>query len=167
MHGGAIVSEYLPYDSYNRSRFVERNRIQAGLSDVVVPVQGEERSGTSHTIRFAIDFHRPLLGVTLRDISERPEDGVLRLLKARGDPVFRLEDPQEFTTTVATLLRLEAEQVNTPGGHFSTVVREFERILDAYQVSPDDVETLHRLLQDIWVKKRRRDADPTRDSRPR
>ncbi len=51
--GGAIVSEYLPHDSYSAANFVHRNRLQAGLARVVIPVEWQEKGGTAHTVRFA------------------------------------------------------------------------------------------------------------------
>lgn len=36
---GALVTEYLPYESYQKARFVQRNRIQAALSHAVIPVE--------------------------------------------------------------------------------------------------------------------------------
>jgi DNA processing protein len=38
--GGAIITEYLPNESYGRSHFVQRNRIQAGVASAVCPVEG-------------------------------------------------------------------------------------------------------------------------------
>lgn len=38
-HGGAIVSEYLPNQSYSAENFVRRNRLQAGLAKVIIPVE--------------------------------------------------------------------------------------------------------------------------------
>jgi len=63
--GGAVVSEYLPDDSYRKSLFVERNRLQAALADLVIPVEAKSTSGTAHTVRFAKDFTRSLVGIDL------------------------------------------------------------------------------------------------------
>ncbi|WP_199913575.1 DNA-processing protein DprA [Ruegeria sp. Alg231-54] len=63
--GGAVVSEYLPSESYSKSSFVQRNRLQAALGKVLVPVEWAPRSGTAHTVRFARDLRRPIAGLTL------------------------------------------------------------------------------------------------------
>lgn len=59
-HGGTIVSEYLLKQSYSAANFIRRNRIQAGLSSVVIPVEWKVKSGTAHTVSFAKEFNRLL-----------------------------------------------------------------------------------------------------------
>ena len=56
--GGCIVTEYMPEDPPERARFVLRNRVQAGLAEVVVPVDWQLRSGTAHTVKFALEAKR-------------------------------------------------------------------------------------------------------------
>ena len=62
MAGGAVVTEYLPADIYRKEQFVARNRLQAALADVVIPVEGGVTGGTAHTVRFAKELSRPLIG---------------------------------------------------------------------------------------------------------
>jgi DNA processing protein len=57
---GCLVSEYPPLTKTNRSSFVERDRIQAGLSDLVVVVETDIKGGTMHTVQFALDENRLL-----------------------------------------------------------------------------------------------------------
>lgn len=61
--GGAVATEYLPGEHYQKKYFVERNRLQAGLADIVIPVEANPRGGTAHTIRFARSFGRPVIGI--------------------------------------------------------------------------------------------------------
>lgn len=65
--GGAVVTEYLPRDSYSGENFVRRNRLQAALGRVLVPVEWAARSGTAHTVRFAATLKRPIAGLRLPD----------------------------------------------------------------------------------------------------
>jgi DNA processing protein len=58
--GGAIVTEYLIHDTYSGENFVRRNRLQAALSSVVIPIEWAAKSGTAHTVRFAITLQRPV-----------------------------------------------------------------------------------------------------------
>jgi DNA processing protein len=64
--GGAIVSEYLPSVTYSADNFIQRNRIQAALSRVLLPVEWHLRSGTAHTVRFAVDLKRTLACVRMQ-----------------------------------------------------------------------------------------------------
>lgn len=88
--GGAILTEYFPNAMYSKQSFVQRNRIQAGLSNVVLPVESQRRSGTAHTVRFAEEFGRVLFGVwnTRYPAHERSE--MLLQLIAKGYPCFDL-----------------------------------------------------------------------------
>jgi DNA processing protein len=73
--GGTIVSEYLPHQSYSAENFVRRNRIQAALSDVLIPVEWRLKSGTAHTVRYAKSYGKRVVAVSLpycnQDTSER------------------------------------------------------------------------------------------------
>ena len=89
--GGAVVSEYLPNDNYARDRFVARNRIQAALSKVVVVVEGQSKSGTAHTVRFALQLTRRLMGARLGPPSGSPQQELLQDLAAAEHPVFDLD----------------------------------------------------------------------------
>jgi DNA protecting protein DprA len=60
-NGGAIVSEYLIGQSYSAYNFVRRNRIQAGLAQITVPIEWKIKSGTAHTVNFTKDFGRFLV----------------------------------------------------------------------------------------------------------
>jgi DNA processing protein len=51
--GGALVSEMPLGQRTHRSAFVQRDRIQSGMSVAVVPVQTDTEGGTMHTVRFA------------------------------------------------------------------------------------------------------------------
>jgi DNA processing protein len=65
--GGAIVTEYLPYETYSAENFVRRNRLQAALAHVLIPIEWASRSGTAHTVRYAATLRRPIAGLRLPD----------------------------------------------------------------------------------------------------
>lgn len=50
---GCIISEYPPGKKVSPSFFVDRDRIQAGLSDAVVVVETDIKGGTMHTVGYA------------------------------------------------------------------------------------------------------------------
>lgn len=60
-NGGAIVTEYLIHQSYSANNFVRRNRIQASLAQITVPVEWKIKSGTAHTVNFTKDYGRFLM----------------------------------------------------------------------------------------------------------
>jgi len=59
--GGALISEYLPGTRPHPTFFVERDRLQAALSQAVIVIETGLSGGTMHTVRFA-----RALGVPLR-----------------------------------------------------------------------------------------------------
>jgi|SRR5581483_11469014 len=91
--GGAIVTEYLLSDTYSRRSFIERNRIQAALAGVVIPVQGARQSGTARTIGYARELSRPLAGVWVGKPISSSENEILDVLASLAAPVFDLSNP--------------------------------------------------------------------------
>lgn len=61
--GGSIVTEYLPQQSYSAENFIRRNRLQAALCDLLIPVEWSTKSGTAHTVRFAAKYGKGILNV--------------------------------------------------------------------------------------------------------
>lgn len=51
--GGCLLSEYQPGTPARRSSFVERDRLQSGLSSTVIIVETDIQGGTMHTVSFA------------------------------------------------------------------------------------------------------------------
>jgi DNA processing protein len=90
-NAGAIITEYFPKEHYSKQKFVQRNRIQAALSSVTIPVEAAIPSGTFHTIRFAKQYDRTVLGVKWAGSEDSP---LLQFLKENGQPVVEvpLED---------------------------------------------------------------------------
>ena len=58
--GGALISEYPPGEPAQRHYFVERDRIQAGLSDAVLVIESDIDGGAMHTVRFAREARVPV-----------------------------------------------------------------------------------------------------------
>jgi len=63
--GGAVITEYLPNDTYSAENFVRRNRLQAALGRILIPVEWKSKSGTAHTVRFAQRLRRPIANIQI------------------------------------------------------------------------------------------------------
>jgi DNA processing protein len=61
--GGALISEFEPMFKATAWSFPKRNRIMAGLSDAILVIEAELRSGTLITARLAADYNRDVLAV--------------------------------------------------------------------------------------------------------
>lgn len=62
--GGAVVSEYPPgYVGRAKGTFLARNRLIAGLSEVLCVAEARTHSGTLNTVAHAVRYARPVLAV--------------------------------------------------------------------------------------------------------
>lgn len=58
--GGCILSEYPIGTKIEKYRYIERDRLQSGISQGVFVVEAEEGSGTMHTVDFALRQYKRL-----------------------------------------------------------------------------------------------------------
>lgn len=65
--GGCLVSESMFGINRGKRSFVQRNRIQSALSDIVIPVEMGTNSGTMHTINFAKRYDKQVLVHKMKD----------------------------------------------------------------------------------------------------
>jgi DNA processing protein len=61
--GGALISEFEPDFKATNWSFPQRNRIMAGLSDAVLIIEAEIKSGTLITSRLATEYNRDVFAV--------------------------------------------------------------------------------------------------------
>jgi len=69
--GGTLVSEYPPGTQAHKGSFIERDRIQAGLSAAVLVVESGLEGGTLHTAAAASEAGIPLYAFFPRDSMDR------------------------------------------------------------------------------------------------
>ena len=98
--GGLLVSEYSPETPPRPFRFVERNRVIASLSRAVIIMEAEQRSGTMHTARFALE-QRKALACYVPD-SGPVSSGCRLLLENHGaTPLRNVADIVSFLETLS------------------------------------------------------------------
>jgi DNA processing protein len=88
---GAILTEYLPGTPPRRHHFPERNRILAGLAQVVVVVEAAARSGALITARLALEEGREVMAVPGNIFSEQSV-GPNTLLRVGARPLLTPRD---------------------------------------------------------------------------
>lgn len=59
--GGCLISETIFNINRGKRSFVQRNRIQSAISDIVIPIEMGTNSGTMHTITFAKRYNKKVL----------------------------------------------------------------------------------------------------------
>ncbi|MGL5718081.1 MAG: DNA-processing protein DprA [Paraclostridium sp.] len=57
---GVLISEYPVGTKPDKFRFIERNRIVAGISKSVIVFETKDKSGTMHTVNYAISQNKPI-----------------------------------------------------------------------------------------------------------
>lgn len=96
-NGGCILSEYPPGTPIKKYQYVERDYLQSGISQGVLMIEAQEKSGTMHTVEFAIRQYRRLAcyyagilkGATGNQYVEKL--GKAEILKVREDVQLFLE----------------------------------------------------------------------------
>lgn len=111
--GGAIVTEYLPRETFAARNFVWRDRLQSGLSACTVPIEWSSGSGTAHTVRFASEQQRQVVGMLHESwaAADHPE---IADLQRRGMPVLMM--PRDLEVLADTCLRAEPGAQTEPKG---------------------------------------------------
>lgn len=89
--GGAVISEYPPGSAVFKTSFFARNRIVSGLSDGVLVTEAAARSGTMHTVNFALDQGKPIMAVP-GNITSPMSEGTNTLIKTGATPVTDISD---------------------------------------------------------------------------
>lgn len=89
--GGCLLSEFPPEFIATQWSFIKRNRIMAGLSDAVLLIEAEEKSGTLTTARLAADYNRDVL-VIPGNITSPTSRGTNELLFHGAMPVTKSSD---------------------------------------------------------------------------
>jgi DNA processing protein len=101
---GCVLSEFPPGTRPDAWRFPTRNRVIAGLSDVVLVVEASERGGALITARIALDYGVPVYAVP-GDIDRPTSAGTNRLIRDGAFPIFGSEDLSTVLSLVTPLIR--------------------------------------------------------------
>lgn len=95
--GGTVCSEYPPgYQGKQKGTFLARNRLIAGLSEVLCVAEARIRSGTLNTVSHAESLGRPVLAVP-GSIYSALSEGTNELLRThRAEPLCKAADALEI-----------------------------------------------------------------------
>lgn len=88
---GLLISEWPPGTVPERFRFPQRNRIIAGLAELVVVVESRERGGSMSTVNAAIDRGVEVMAVP-GSVASRASRGTNELLRDGAAPVLSSSD---------------------------------------------------------------------------
>jgi DNA processing protein len=100
---GCVLSEFPPGTRPDGWRFPTRNRVIAGLSDVVLVVEASERGGALITARIALDYGVPVYAVP-GDVDRPTSTGTNRLIRDGAFPVFNPDDLNTVLSLITPLI---------------------------------------------------------------
>ena len=89
--GGCLISEMKPHEKAQIYSFPQRNRLMAGISQAVLIIEAEEKSGTLITARMALDYNRDVLAVPGSVLSSN-SNGTNWLIKQGATPIVSSND---------------------------------------------------------------------------
>lgn len=93
--GGCMISEFDDTQPAANWTFPQRNRIMAGISDLVIIIEAAEKSGTMITARLALDYNIDVAVVPGSIFSESSK-GTNKLMKEGAYPITCVEDILEI-----------------------------------------------------------------------
>lgn len=97
--GGALVSEYFFDQTARTNFFVERDRIQAGLSDNVFVVETGIKGGTMHTVKYALENQRKIFTYCHPEKfhgEEKVQGNQMLIRESKATPIANAEDFDNF-----------------------------------------------------------------------
>ena len=114
--GGALLSEFKNDTRGAIWTFPRRNRLKAGLSDMVIVIEAEEQSGTLITARLGTEYNR-IVGAVPGSILSPNSKGTNWLIRLGATPITEAKDilqelglAQKPTTDVSEYLMLNSEE---------------------------------------------------------
>lgn len=96
--GGCLISELPIGINRGKKAFVQRNRIQAALSDIVIPIEMGLNSGTTHTINFSKRYNKSVFVMRPTPMLESLESysGINNLIKTNYEKLRVFSDKESF-----------------------------------------------------------------------
>lgn len=79
--GGLAISEYPEGTLLSKYMYVQRDRLQAAISDMLFVVECKENSGTMHTVDYAIKYRKPV--ACFQDLEIQTANGNQQLINTR------------------------------------------------------------------------------------
>lgn len=157
--GGVVVTEYLPNDSYTKSRFIQRNRIQAAISQVIIPIEWSAKGGTAHTIRYAEKYGKPVIFV--RGLHDQALEANSSLYTSSNNRYFidvNSKNLREGLSNVFTNMHVKiapiSKSLNESKDMFRSIVSEFNRLISSYDVNETDFRKLITDLENKWLNRK-------------
>lgn len=137
--GGGLVTEFVSGTHIEKSYFVQRNRIVAGMADATLIVLGAEKSGSMVTARLTRDYDRELFCCPGR-VDDEQSSGCNRLIQQQmAHMALCADDLLEIMNWPNELLRQQIRQEGVQQELFPNLTPNEERIITSLR----DTDGLH------------------------
>ena len=141
---GAVISEYPPGTQAYPSNFPTRNRIISGLSDGIIVVEADEKSGSLITVNHALEQGREVFAV-MGNINSRYSTGTNKMIKDGATPVTSYMDIIDAFPNYKIVSDIEEEQIEYSGQNNTELNREPAIHKDDLNLS-ETVELVYRCI---------------------
>lgn len=152
-NNGCLVSEYLIKTKSQPSFFVERDRIQAGLSEGTFVIETDIKGGTMHTVGFTKEYDRILAAFCHPADKQNDKSRGNEMLIANGS-ALKIENQEDIHALVRRVIPLPSEPVT------EKPVR-----IDAIQLPAFDLDALIDKDYHLAKKKLKRKKSKTKKSK--
>jgi len=149
--GGTLIAEYPPDTKANTWTFPQRNRLTAGIADMVVTIEAEEKSGTLITARLATEYNR-IVGAVPGNITSPNSAGTNFLIKLGAVPILTSEDILKELGLATTPRTIDDTLVNDEERKVLEVLNgptSRDSIIDSLSM---DISVLNRILMTLEIK---------------
>lgn len=158
-NGGALISEYEPDFEATPYSFPKRNRVMAGMSQAVLIIEAEAKSGTLITARLALDYNRDVLAVP-GSLFSSSGAGVNNLIKQGATPVTSSDDILEALGLEVSTPDEKQEVVNISLDNLSPNEIEIVELLKKNELSREEliqstnfnISELNTILMTLEIK---------------
>ncbi len=151
---GCLLSEYPPGEKPTKFSFVDRDRLQSGLSDAIIVVETGVKGGTMHTVNFCLKQNR-ILGCVSHptEYLTLPQSSGNQLLisgkKAIPIDIDYFSDgiylPEGYDNSILNFIKKTIERKKIEKINFLEIVEQFHSFMYKQQSgpekSPDTIET--------------------------
>lgn len=110
-NGGCMISEYPSGTKPQRYTFVQRDRLQSGISKGVIVIETTENGGTMHTVKFAEQQMRRL-ACYYSTLSKMASGNELIIKKGMGQPVNDEKSIVDFLVDLNNIKHEQYEQLS-------------------------------------------------------
>lgn len=127
-NSGCLLSEYPPGEKIRNSYFVDRDRLQSGLSDAVIVVETDIKGGSMHTVKYCIEHNRLLVALEHPEKAELfTASGNTKILnEGKAMPIKDLKDIEALITKLSSTLNVKTAEIESGVEYNGTQLSMFD-----------------------------------------